>query len=67
MNKLLLMVVACFMAAATFAQAPESFNFQAVARDASGNIIPNKPISFRISIRQTTSTGTTVYRSEERR
>ncbi len=61
MNKFLLTVVACFMAAATFAQAPASFNFQAVARDASGAIIPTKAISFRISILQNSSTGTMVY------
>jgi hypothetical protein len=61
MKKLLLTVMACIMSTFIFAQAPASFNFQAVARDAAGNIIPNKPVSFRISILQTTAIGSIVY------
>lgn len=52
MNKLLLTVVACFMAVTTFAQAPASFNFQGVARDAFGNILKSQNVSLRVSINQ---------------
>lgn len=43
------------------AQAPQSFNYQAVARDASGNIIANQILAIRISILQGSSSGTLVY------
>jgi hypothetical protein len=45
-----------------FAQAPQSFNYQAVARDASGNPLPNEDVSFRISILSGSVSGTTQYR-----
>lgn len=44
------------------AQSPEKFNYQGVARDNSGNILPNQNIGLRLSIRQGTPTGTIVYR-----
>ncbi|MDP3463804.1 MAG: hypothetical protein Q8S18_13510 [Bacteroidales bacterium] len=43
------------------AQSPEKFNYQAVARDASGNVLVSQAVTFRISILQTTSDGTAVY------
>jgi hypothetical protein len=43
------------------AQAPESFSYQAVVRDASGLIIANQAVSFRISILQESASGTEVY------
>jgi hypothetical protein len=43
------------------AQVPLAFKYQAVARDASGNVLANKPVSFRISIIQGTVTGAIVY------
>jgi hypothetical protein len=44
-----------------FAQAPQKFNYQAVARDASGNLIANQSVNFRISILQASASGTAVY------
>jgi hypothetical protein len=44
-----------------FAQAPQSFSYQAVARDASGVMLVNQVVSFRFSIVQGTSGGTVVY------
>ena|GEM_PF-6221301 len=35
-----------------FAQAPHAFNYQAVVRDVSGQVIPGQLVSFRISIQQ---------------
>ncbi|MBM3404417.1 MAG: hypothetical protein FJY10_05960 [Bacteroidetes bacterium] len=43
------------------AQSPESINFQAVARDNSGNLIINQPVSFRMSLLQGSPSGTVVY------
>ncbi|PCH67149.1 MAG: hypothetical protein COC01_06375, partial [Bacteroidetes bacterium] len=44
-----------------FAQVPNAFKYQAVVRDVSGSIIADQSVSVRISILQTTATGTTVY------
>jgi hypothetical protein len=44
-----------------FAQAPQSFRYQAVARDATGVILANKQVSFKISIVQGTVTGAIVF------
>ncbi|MFC2118089.1 FISUMP domain-containing protein [Bacteroidota bacterium] len=41
-----------------FAQVPQSFNYQTVVRDGQGEILPNKSVSFRISLIQG---GTTVH------
>ena len=50
-----------FTAFTAHAQAPQSFNYQAVARDNFGTIIANKAVSLRISLLQGTTTGTSVY------
>ncbi len=39
--------------------------YQAVARDNAGNVLNNQLISFRISILQGSSTGTTVYQETQ--
>jgi len=41
--------------------APESFKYQAIARNANGDAIANQPVSFRISIIEGSAEGTTVY------
>ncbi|MBK8472139.1 MAG: hypothetical protein IPL33_08160 [Sphingobacteriales bacterium] len=43
------------------AQTPQKYNYQAVARDISGNLIANTQIGLRISIRQASASGTIVY------
>ena len=43
----------------SFSQSPDSFNFQAVVRDAGGNVLVNTPVQVDIKIWQT-STGTTL-------
>lgn len=43
------------------AQAPDSFQYQAVARDATGNILDNKAVVFKISILQGSASGTVLY------
>lgn len=43
------------------AQVPEAFNYQAVVRNASGEIIANTVVSLKISILQDSETGVTIY------
>ena len=44
-----------------FAQSPQAFSYQAVARDAAGNVLANQTVSFRISILENSTTGTVAY------
>lgn len=43
------------------AQSPERFKYQAVLRDATGNILPNTPVTVFIDILQGSASGTSVY------
>jgi hypothetical protein len=49
------------MATMLFAQAPQAFNYQAVVRDANGNLLENQAVGIKISLLQGTSTGQEVY------
>ncbi|MEN8229279.1 MAG: hypothetical protein ABFS38_14060 [Bacteroidota bacterium] len=44
-----------------FSQVPEAFNYQAVVRNSSGELIANQNVSFKISILQNSESGTVVY------
>ena len=44
-----------------YSQVPQSFKYQAVVRDISGNVLPNRSVSFKISILQTSPIGAEVY------
>jgi len=44
------------------AQTPQTFSYQAVARNLAGDLIKNQNVSFRVSILQTSSSGSAVYR-----
>ena len=57
---LLLLAAYCFLPTA-YSQVPQAFNYQAVARDNSGNLIVSHNVGVEIYIRQTSSTGTVVY------
>jgi hypothetical protein len=54
-------LVALFIVATTFAQAPEQMSYQAIVRNATGNLVTNQQVGMQISILQTTATGTAVY------
>ena len=47
-----------------FAQSPQSFKYQAVARNSTGDILTNQSISIRISIHETSTGGPVVYEEE---
>ena len=54
----------CFMllfVTSAFAQAPGIFNYQGVARNAVGNVLANKNITLRLTIKNATASGITVY------
>jgi uncharacterized protein (TIGR02145 family) len=50
-----------FSLSTVFAQAPNAFNYQAVAHASNGDLITNQAVSFRISILQGSVSGTSVY------
>jgi len=43
------------------AQAPQAFNYQAVARDVSGNVLPKQALGIRVSIHLGSATGAVSY------
>jgi hypothetical protein len=45
----------------SYAQVPQAFNYQAVARDASGNVLVSQTIGLKLTIHQGSSSGTIVY------
>jgi hypothetical protein len=61
MKKFYTLLVALVITASTFAQAPEKMSYQAVVRDSGDNLVTSQVVGMRISILQTTSTGTAVY------
>lgn len=44
-----------------FAQTPNAFQYQAVARDNSGNVLANQSVNVRFTIHKTTATGTVMF------
>jgi len=61
MNKFYTFFAAILLTTSTFAQAPEKMSYQAVIRDAANALVANQTVGMRISILQTTATGTAVY------
>lgn len=61
LKRILLSFFTIFTAMALFAQAPESFKYQGVARDNSGNVLANQNIGLKISILENSSSGNVVY------
>lgn len=61
MKRLFSILIAVFATAILIGQVPESFNYQAVLRDASGNIRANTDVSIDIAILQGSATGTQVF------
>ena len=61
MNKFYTFLAAILLTTSTFAQAPEKMSYQAVIRNSSDALVANQAVGMRISILQTTATGTAVY------
>ena len=62
MKTLFTSFLALIITTTLFAQAPDMFNYQGLARDLSGNPMVNKNIGLRISILQGSTTGVEVYK-----
>jgi hypothetical protein len=50
-----------FLTQFSFAQAPEKFSFQGIARNAEGKLVASRDVGIRISIRPETALGSPVY------
>ncbi|WP_051664130.1 tail fiber domain-containing protein [Dyadobacter crusticola] len=61
MNHLIRFFTLFFIAGTIYAQVPQKFTFQGVARDASGKLLADKNVGLRLSIRPVTALGTPVY------
>jgi uncharacterized protein (TIGR02145 family) len=61
MKKLFSLITAVIITVTLFGQTPESFKYQAVLRDASGNVRSNANVAIDIAILQGAATGTQVF------
>jgi len=61
MKKIISIFAAILMTACVLAQAPNKMSYQAVIRNSSNALITNQAVGMRISILQTSSSGTAVY------
>ena len=61
MKKLFTFLMIMALAVAAMAQAPEKFSYQAVVRDASGNLVCNGQVGVRVSILKNSANGVSVY------
>ncbi|MCB0482610.1 MAG: hypothetical protein KDC83_14370, partial [Flavobacteriales bacterium] len=64
MKRLFILTLFLGLSFLSMAQSPELFNYQAVIRDASGQVVPNKSVSIRLSIHEKFSIGLMVYQEE---
>ncbi|MCK4698771.1 MAG: hypothetical protein KAT38_00485, partial [Bacteroidales bacterium] len=61
MKKLFTLLAAVLLTATVWAQTPQSFKYQAVARDAGGDVVADQAVGMQISILQSSTSGTAVY------
>ena len=61
MKRILFLFLIIFISSYAFAQAPEMMSYQAVIRNAKGELLIQKPIKVRISILQKTESGNSIY------
>ncbi len=61
MKKILLSCFLMLVMLVGYAQSPEMFSYQAVVRDASGNLVSNSPVGVRVSILKNSASGVSVY------
>jgi len=60
--KQILLLLFISISSLAYSQVPNQFNYQAVARNSVGNVLPNKKIMVRLSIREGSGTGTVLYK-----
>jgi hypothetical protein len=59
--KKILLALLLITSFAAHAQVPSQINYQGIARNSVGNVLPNKKITVRLSVHDQTGTGTIVY------
>ncbi|HEV2833362.1 MAG TPA: hypothetical protein VGW31_15390, partial [Hanamia sp.] len=65
MKKILLLTILSFGILISFAQhVPQGMKYQAVARNITGNVIANQPISLKINLVTGQGSSSTIYYSE---
>ncbi|MBL0034168.1 MAG: putative metal-binding motif-containing protein [Flavobacteriales bacterium] len=60
--RFLTLFVTALLCSALTAQVPQAFDFQAVARDASGNVLSTQSVGVRLTVRSGAATGPIAYR-----
>jgi Phage Tail Collar Domain len=60
------LIAIVLVASNAMAQAPQAIPYQAVVRNAAGNIVPNKLIGLRFGIRDLSAVGTRIYLEEQK-
>lgn len=61
MNKIYLTLITFFISAFALAQSPDKMSYQAVIRNGSNKLVVNTAVGMRVSILQSSATGTAVY------
>lgn len=61
MKKTLSFIISSFILLISSAQVPNQINYQGIARNSVGNVLPNQPITVKLSVRDGSATGTIVY------
>src|SRR5262245_36953798 len=61
MKKILFIILYFLFGYTLYAQVPKLISYQAVARNVSGNVLPNQPVKIRLSILDSTQTGNPLY------
>lgn len=64
MKKISMLCLAILLMGSTIAQTPNSFNYQAAVRDASGDLIKEKSVSIRITILSGSISGTSEFQEK---
>ncbi|MBL7878033.1 MAG: hypothetical protein JNL53_20370 [Cyclobacteriaceae bacterium] len=61
MKDILLTIILVLVCLASYAQVPETINFQAQARGSDGKLLESKPVKTRFSVLETSSSGSPIY------
>lgn len=61
MKKKYFLIIALLICGVNFAQSPEKMTYQAIVRNADGNLLANTAVGVQISVLKTTSSGASVY------
>jgi len=65
MKKIITLVAILLTTLSMYAQSPDKMSYQAVIRDAASELLTNQMVGVKISILQTTTTGTAVYEESQ--